>query len=96
MTGLDRLSGVWNRRWRWLLLLLLPAMAVAGYMAWWQDSEQGQSIVLIVPDSLDDEQAIYVNAWRDAGAEEGGAGFRDDGNRFQSAQCPRGMRARWV
>ena len=71
MTGLDRLSGVWNRRWRWLLLLLLPAMAAAGYMAWWQDSEQGQSIVLIVPDSLDDEQAIYVNAWRDAGAEEG-------------------------
>ena len=71
MTGLDRLSGVWSRRWRWLLLLLLPAMAAAGYMTWWQDLGQGQTVVLIVPDSLDDEQAIYVNAWRDAGAEEG-------------------------
>lgn len=55
-----------------LLWIVLCSGVALGYVFWSQDrGDTGDRVVLLVPDSLPEEQAIYVNAWKDAGTEEG-------------------------
>ena len=74
LRGLRGLGVRWQNRPSWAGALLWGGLCVCGamgYVLWSLNHDLGDRVVLIVPDSLPGDQAIYVNAWKDAGTEEG-------------------------